>query len=421
MTNPVFGEIFTRVDDDPLPSLGADFSTIGLVETSQDADPAVFPLDTPVRFTSTDAAYLSKLGTGYLADAVDAINDQLGPFQSSADVTVVRVAEGTATDAATRLAQTSAHIIGSAAAQTGLHALAAAPEELGVTPRLIWAGRTAWRPDGNTGNPVAAALPEILNRLLAIAVVDGPDASRDAAIAWRGFLPDSERIMTVGVAAKVFDANAHVITMPMAPRILGLIAGVDGRFEGKPFNPFANRPLSGIIGTSRPIAFSLTDGAVEGQQLLAADIGVVVRGEPGVDASISDGGFVFVGTDSVSSSTLWSQIHQVRGTDYLTVKMLRLTRQFLGRMITADMVEAWINSIKFMLRDHKAANDILGYQVKFNPDRNSPEEIRLGHLVVSPYIEPAPVFKRATHELRRYRPAVDALVQDIVARVNAAA
>jgi phage tail sheath protein FI len=419
MTTPIFGEVFTRVDDDPLPSLGADFSTIGLVETSEDADATVFPLNVPVRFTSTDAAYLSKLGTGYLADAVNAINDQLGPFQSSADVTVVRVAEGAAADAPARLAQTSANIIGTAAAQTGLFALAAAPAELGVTPRLVWAGRTAWRPDNVTGNPVVAALPEILNRLLAIAVVDAPDASRDAAIAWRGYVPNSERIMPVGVAAKVFAANATVVTRPMAPRIIGVIAGVDGQFGGKPFNPFANRPVQNIVGTSRPIAFSLTDGAVEGQQLLAADIGVVVRGEPGVDAAISDGGFVFVGTDSVTNSDLWSQIHQIRGTDYLMVKMLRLTRQFLGRAITADMVEAWINSIKFMLRDHKAANEILGYQVKFTPDRNSPEEIRLGHLVVSPYIEPVPVFKRATHEIRRYRPAVDALVQEIVARVNA--
>src|SRR5690606_32523164 len=134
----------------------------------------------------------------------------------------------------------------------------------------------------------------------------------------------------------------------------------------------------------------------------------------------ADGGFVFIGTDNTETGDLWKQIHQVRGADYLTVKMMQITRQFLGRKITADLTEAWLNSLKFMLRDHKAADDILGYDVGFRRDRNSPEQIRLGHLTVNLGIEPAPAFKLANHEIRRYRPAVEGLVQEIIARLNAA-
>ena len=115
---------------------------------------------------------------------------------------------------------------------------------------------------------------------------------------------------------------------------------------------------------------------------------------------------------------MWKQIHQVRGADYLTVKMMEITRQFLGRKITADLAEAWLNSIKFMLRDHKADDDILGYDVAFRADKNSPEQIRLGHLTVNLGIEPAPAFKVAHHEVRRYRPAVEGLVADIIARLS---
>jgi phage tail sheath protein FI len=100
---------------------------------------------------------------------------------------------------------------------------------------------------------------------------------------------------------------------------------------------------------------------------------------------------------------------------------MQITRQFLGKKVSADLAEAWIQSIKFKLRDHKANNDILGYDVQFRADKNSPENIRLGHLTVNLGIEPAPAFKVANHEVRRYRPAVEGLVADIIARLNAVA
>ena len=116
---------------------------------------------------------------------------------------------------------------------------------------------------------------------------------------------------------------------------------------------------------------------------------------------------------------MWQQRNQVRGADYLTVKIMQITRQFLGQKITADTVEAWLNSLRFMLRDHKAADDILGSELKFLASKNSPEQIRLGHLTVNMGIEPAPAFKVAHHEVRRYRPAIEGLVSDIIARLNA--
>lgn len=423
MSAPVFGIINTRPNDEPLPVVGADFSKISMVSTSEDADSSLFPIDEPVRFSTSDLKYTTALGSGYLADAVRGISAQLSELQVAADVTVVRVAEGSASEPQQKLEQTIANMIGSGASRTGIHALRDAPSHVNATPRIVLTpGYDAWRPDSNSANPILAELPAILNGLLAIAVADVSDGSRDAAIAARETV-QSERIMLVGTGARVYEGteNPQVVTRPMAPRIAGLFARTDHAHGGKPFHPIANQPVYGIVGPSRPIEFSITDGAVEGQQLLAADIGIVVRGETGVDTAIADGGFVFIGTESCAEGELWSQIHQVRGADYITVKLMRLARQFLGKQVNADLVEAWINSIRFMLRDHKAANDILGYDVQFKPAMNSAEEVRLGHLTVSPYIEHAPVFRVATHEVRRYRPAVDALVKDIVARLNSVA
>lgn len=570
MTTPVFGTIDQRYSDEPLPTGPVDFSKIALVSTSTGADDDLFPAGVasdptsfvPVRFTSSDTAFTGKLGTGYLADAVRAVNAQVAPGGQAADITVIRVAEGG------NLNQTFANLI------AGLQALKKAPRKINATPRLVGTpGYTAQRltgvgsiglssrgsgytaaptvaltggggtgaaatatisrgvasvaigsagtgytaasvvfsapasggpravgtvqisggavtgvtvtnkghgygPDevpavtitgdgtgaqatammtgvleaitvtnggsGYTGaptvgltggngtgaaaaavvevlaNPVVAALPEVLNALLAFSVVDVDDSSRDAAIDARETI-GSERIMPIGVAARVFDVDgATPITRPMAPRILGLITRVDFQSGGKPFEPFANRQIYGIIGTSRNIEFDLRDGSVEGQQLLAAEVSIVVQGETDVDGAIADGGYVFIGTDNCATDgDLWQQAHQVRGADLIDVEHMRLTRLFLGRKISASNAEAWINSLKFNLRDHKAATDILGYKTEFKPDENSAEEVRAGRLTVDLGIEEAPVFRVAKRKVRRYRQAVNDLVADIAARINA--
>lgn len=408
MTTPVFGMTFTRPETEPVPVLGADFSKALVIETSEDANAGTYPLDTAVRISTSDATKIADLGTGLLADAVKAIHAQLGGLNAGADVTVIRVKEELA------VADTVGNIVAALAPES----VAAIASATGATPRLVWAGRTSWTADGVTPNPIWAALPVACEKLLAVAVVDVDPTSSANAITQREAF-NSERIMPVGVAARIF-ANDVLVTRDMGPFVIGLLIRVDNLFGGNPFNPFANRPLLGLSGVSRKIPFSLLDGSTEGQQMLESEVSIVVQGETGVDGAVADGGFVFIGTDNTTTGELWKQLHQVRGADYLTVKIMEITRQFLGKKISADSVEAWINSIKFMLRGHKVDEDIIGYDVQFRADKNNPEDLRLGHLTLNLGIEPVPAFKVANHEVARYRPALDALVGEIIARLNSA-
>ncbi|UXS04475.1 phage tail protein [Agrobacterium tumefaciens] len=407
MTAPAFGMQFFRPTTETVPALGADFSKMLVIETSADASNAEFPIDTPKRISSSNSEAVAALGTGLLADAVKGINDQLTSLNAGADVTIVRVAEG-ANAAAT-----------AAAIAEVINSITDIPSQVNATPRIVVAGRTAWRPDLDTANPVIVALQANLGKILAIAPVDVDDTSSANAIDARETM-SSERLMPIGVAARVY-AGADVVTRPMAPRVAGLIARVDNEGDGLPFNPFANQPLYGLAGLSRKIPFSLLDGSTEGQQMLAANVAIVTEGETGVDGAVADGGFVFIGTDNAQTGELWEQMHQVRGTDYIVTQIMGITRQFLGKnKITANMAEAWINSIAYALKDHKVADRILGYTPRtemFKADLNSPENIRLGTLALEIGIEPAPVFKRADHTIRRYRPAVEGLVAEIIARL----
>lgn len=405
MSDPTFGYTQSRPNSEPVPVLGADFSKALLIETSEDASPTEYPVDTPVRISTSDTDAVEALGTGLLADQVKGLSDQLTGLNSGADVIITRVSEGA------DVAATSAAI---ADILDGAGDIASA---VNATPRLVVAGRTAWRPDLETNNPVVAALPNACEKLLAVAPVDVDDTSRELAIDAREGMT-SQRLMPVGVAARVFEGE-NIVTRGMASRVAGLFIRQDNNNEGQPFLPIANQPIFGLAGLSRKIPFSLLDGSTEGQQMLDADVSIVAGGEVNVDGAIASGGFYFIGTDNTDTGELWQQIHQVRGADFITTQLIQITREFLGKRITADIVEAYINSILFMLRDHKAANNILGYNPKpFIPDQNSPEQIRLGRIRLDLGIEQAPVFKRAHNAIHRYRPAVEGLITDILNRLN---
>jgi hypothetical protein len=422
MTAPTLGFISTRPADDPIVIAGTDFSKVGMISTSADADATVFPLNTPVRFSSTDKAYLSKLGTGYLADAVQLLNAQLNGL--AADLIIVRVAEGTNADPATKLSETLANVVGSAGSATGLYAFLTAAEVVKAVPRLICVpGYTAQQPDGaSVANPVVAALPAILDTLRAFAPVDVAPGTASAAIAARETM-SSQRMMPVGVAVRAYktvSGSQVLTTMPASPVAVGLFVAADNNSGGKPFDTICNKPVQGIADVSRPIAFSLRDGSTEGQTLLAADVAIIVRGESADVDAIAEGGFVFLGWETAAITADWTQAHQVRGQDYIDVEEQKITRAFLGKRMTPRVVESWLRSLDDAMLAHVRNDppDILGYKIVFSKDLNAAPQIELGMLHIQSYIQQAPIFLVAQNDVRKYRPALDALVAAVIANTG---
>jgi phage tail sheath protein FI len=132
MTSPTFGMTITVLDDQPRPAITADMSIAGLVGLAPNADPSVFPLNTPVLVYSDDTVALAALGTGgTLYDAISGINQQLTDFESSALVVVVRVSAGADTF------HTIGNLVGDPNARTGMFALRNSAALTGATPRLV--------------------------------------------------------------------------------------------------------------------------------------------------------------------------------------------------------------------------------------------------------------------------------------------
>ncbi|WP_029418038.1 phage tail sheath protein [Brevundimonas bacteroides] len=416
MADPTFGFSINQEATEPRSVAGANMSVVGLVGTAPAADQAKYPVDTPVLIYSNDAQALTDLGaTGTLVDAVTAINDQLGEFQTAAQIVIVRVAEGAGADQAAKDTATIANIT---AANRGIHALKAAATAHGVTPRLVAVPGYTHQRVGAAANAVCAALGAVLDSLLAVAVVEGPNDTDANDKAWRATIAH-KRLIPITGGWKVMVGNVAT-AVPLAPRILGLAVKVDHENGGRPFRSWANRPILGGVGPARAIAFSLTDGAISGQDLLANQIGIVVRGEGGVDGAIADGGFVFVGTDNAGPDELWRQYHQVRGRDYVHLFFLRTLRFYLGRFnLTGNVLRTILDTVKYELRDREADGDILGSKVEFRADQNQPDQLRLGRIVIRTAFEEAPVLRHMTIQSARYRDALDDLLESLSGQASA--
>lgn len=267
-------------------------------------------------------------------------------------------------------------------------------------------------------NPVCTALVPVLEKLLAHGVVSGPATSQQAYTDWRETL-QSDRLIPVETAVKV---GVEAAVKDGAPYVIGIGVRRDHEYRGRPFHSWANQPVQGIVGPNRPIDYSLTDGATEGQVLLSQNAGIIVRGEMGVESAIASGGFVYIGTDNCGEDPLWQFYHVTRGRDFIHLMFLRTLRDYLGkRNIDFNTVEDVLNTTKFALRDLIADGDILpGAEVGFTRDKNSPEQLRLGRFTYHFKCEEPPVLRLIDIESMRHRPSLEILLDDLLAQIDVA-
>ncbi|HEV2681724.1 MAG TPA: phage tail sheath protein [Rhodanobacter sp.] len=240
-------------------------AVIGLIATGEDADVALFPLDTPVLITDVQAA-IGKAGTaamGTLLPDLQAINAQSKPV-----VIVVRVAKGI--DAAA----TSANVIGTTDVNgrlTGMQALIGAQGRLGVKPRILGA-------PGLDTQAVGVALAIVAKKLRGVAYVHAHGATTVAeAIAYRANFSQRE-VMLVWPNFIAFDTVAKAdVEVPAAAYALGLRAAID---EAQGWQKtLSNVAVNGVTGISRDVHWDLQDPATDAGVLNAAGITTLINAQ----------------------------------------------------------------------------------------------------------------------------------------------
>ena len=168
-------------------------------------------------------------------------------------------------------AQASAVIGGVSAAgeRTGLQALLDGKSRFNAQPRLLVA------PGHSAQQAVATAMDGLAEKLRAIAILDGPNSTDEAAVAYaKNF--GSKRLFMVDPGVQVWDSATNAArNAPASAYAAGLFAWTDAEY-GFWSSP-SNKEIKGITGTSRPVEFLDGDETCRANLLNNANIATIIR------------------------------------------------------------------------------------------------------------------------------------------------
>jgi phage tail sheath protein FI len=335
-------------------------SVIGVIGTATDADAEKFPLNKPVLIAGSlkEAAKLGKKGT--LLQAVNSIFSQIG-----ATVIVVRVEESEN--------ETLKNIIGGVDEETGeyqgIQAFLSSESIVHVAPRILIAPHfTHQLPETENGeeskNPVVTALIGVAEKLRSIIVADGPNTNDEDAIKWRKSI-GSSRVYVVDPWVKVFTSGKEEI-LPASPFVAGLIAKVDNEY-GFWWSP-SNQEINGIVGTSRPVDFTLGDANCRANHLNENEVATIIHQK----------GYRLWGNRTCSSDSKWAFLSVRRTADLINDSLLRAHLWAVDRNITKTYMDDVIEGVNSYLAHLKAQGAILSGKCYASPDLNTPANIASG-------------------------------------------
>jgi hypothetical protein len=432
-------------------------NVIGLVGTAPNADPAVFPLNTPVAVFANTLKAASLKTDGTLLDAIDGIYSQ----QASV-VVVTRVAEG---DTA---AETWSNTVGSSVGKTGLWSLLNARPLLGVVPKLLIApGLTSDRPanavasahvtDQGTGyvdatttvtfsapadggrqaqgiativggkvsaivvtdpgfgytgtptvtitgagtgataeavvgyaaNPVGMALSSIVDRLRAVAFIDGPGTDYDAAIAARSDY-GSQRLAFLDPGVLKWDTtSSSYVTRPASAYAAGLQARVDDQFGF--WYSFSNRLIQNIGGAARPIDWMPNDPNCEANLLNQNQITPVIH----------NNGYKFWGLRGTGSDPLWAQLSVRRTADMIYEAVEAAEVEAMDKPFSIPLLKNIQSSVQDYIDLLVARGALIGGRCWVDPSVNTPATFSTGQLTIDYDLEPPASIEHMIFRTRR--------------------
>lgn len=318
-----------------------------------------FPLNVPT-LVAGDQKLAAKLGqAGTLGQAMTGIFAQTG-----AVVVVVRVPVGV--DDTETMANVAGGVDSVTGNYTGAFAFLGSETANGFCPRILIApGWTHQYTQLTQANPVVTQLQSIAARLRGVVIADGPNTNDAAAIQARKNY-GSKRTYFHDVFYKALASDGSIINVPASSYIAGLIARVDNE-EGFWVSP-SNKEIYGILGTARPIDFTLGDTSSRANLLNEVEVATTVRKE----------GFKLWGNRTCADDAKWAFLSVVRTADMINDSILQAHMWAVDRNITRTYFDDVSSSVNNYMSRLKAQGAIAGGKCWPSADLNTSDTIAMG-------------------------------------------
>ena len=327
-------------------------SIIGLVDTFTEGPTATAKANDLVMITSEREAVAAFGADSAITKACQAIY-----MLSKAVIVACGVAK--VADAAE---QTSA-IIGGVLAdgkRTGLQALLDGKSRFNAQPRLLVT------PKHSATQAVGTALVALADKLRGIAIIDGPNTTDEAALAYAENY-GAKRAFLVDPGVQQWDTiTSATVDSPASAWVAGLFAWTDNEY-GFWASP-SNKEFVGITGTSRPVEFLDGDETCRANLLNNANVTTIIR----------DDGYRLWGNRTLSSDPKWAFVTRVRTMDIVMDAILYGHKWAVDRSITATYVKDVTEGLQAFMRDLKNQGAIINFEVFADTELNTASQLEQG-------------------------------------------
>lgn len=244
--------------------------------------------------------------------------------------------------------------------RTGLQALLDGKSRFNAQPRLLIA------PKHSATQAVATAMDALAGKLRAIAIVDGPNTTDEAVLAYAKEF-GSKRVFMVDPGVQQWDTLLNkTVDAPASAFAAGLFAWTDTEY-GFWASP-SNKELVGITGTTRPIEFLDGDETCRANLLNNANITTIIR----------DGGYRLWGNRTLSADAKWSFVTRVRTLDIVMDAILFGHKWAVDRSITKTYVKDVTEGLQAFMRDLKNQGAVINFEVFADPELNTASQLEQG-------------------------------------------
>ncbi|EOI6479176.1 TPA: phage tail sheath protein [Yersinia enterocolitica] len=343
---------------------------VGMVCTSDDADAATFPLNTPVLITDVLAAAGKAGKKGTLAASLLAIAEQARPV-----TVVVRVATGKDED------ETTSNIIGGAdenGRYTGMKALLDAQSVTGVRPRILGV-------PGLDNQQVSTALASICQQLRAFGYISAYGCKTlSEAILYRDNFSQRE-LMLIWPDFLSWNTTANSTDIAYASaRALGLRAKIDT--DTGWHKTLSNVGVNGVTGISASVYWDLQTVGTDADLLNQACVTTLVRKD----------GFKFWGSRTCSDDPLFAFENYTRTAQILADTMAEAQLWAIDRPMHPTLVKDMIGSINAKFREMKSAGLIIDGTCWYDDSANDKDTLKAGKLFIDYDYTPVPPLEDLT-------------------------
>jgi Phage tail sheath protein FI len=304
-----------------------------------------FPLDTPVLVAGRVDEAAGKAGDGgTLKAALEAIGDQSTPI-----VVVVRVAESAEDQDELVIGGTDGNTY------TGLQALLAAESQVGVRPRIIGC------PGLDTAE-VVAEMVVVAQKLRGMAYAAAVGADVAAAVTYRESFSARELML-------IWPDTNSGFAGDIVARAMGLRARIDE--EQGWHKTISNVALNGVTGLAKDVHFDLLDSSTEAGVLNDAQVTTVIR----------QNGFRLWGNRTCANPETqpqWSFESAVRTSHALQDEIASIVAPFLDQPMTIGLIKDILETGNARFRQLAVEGRIVGAEMFFDQDENTPAELAAG-------------------------------------------